>query len=78
MTQKEFEEAHAERKDAFNHTIRVGDLVAFHWYSNITKIGKVTKICFKSIKIVPIDCLGERQIHPSNVIKLKNDAIPED
>ena len=79
MTRKEFEEANTERKDALGHTVKVGDLVAFHWYNTIVKVGKVTKICPKTIKIEPINipkCIEQR--HPKRVIKLKSDAIPED
>ena len=79
MTRKEFDEVHAERKDALGHTIKVGDLVAFHWWDKRTKVGKVVKICPKIIKIEPIDlpgCIEQRC--PKRVIKLKSDAISED
>ena len=79
MTRKEFEEANAERKDALGHTIKVGDLVAFHWYGRIVKVGKVIKICPKAVKIEPIDMPKSiEQRHLKRVIKLKSDAIPED
>lgn len=79
MTQREFEEAHAERKDALGHTIKVGDLVAFHWWDRRVKVGKVIKICRRVIKIEPIDIPQYiEQRYPNRVIKLKSDAIPED
>ena len=79
MTRKEFEEANAERKDALGHTIKVGDLVAFHWWDRRTKVGKVIKICSQTIKIEPIDMPKYiEQRYPERVIKLKSDAIPED
>lgn len=79
MTRKEFEEANAERKDALGHTIKVGDLVAFHWWDRRVNIGKVIKICSRVVKIEPIDlpqCTEQR--YPERIIKLKSDAIPED
>lgn len=79
MTRKEFEEANAEREDALGHTIRVGDLVAFHWWNRRVKIGKVVKICSQVIKIEPIDMPQYiEQRYPNRVIKLKSNAIPED
>lgn len=79
MTRKEFEEANAERKDALGHTIKVGDLVAFHWWDRRVKVGKVIKICQKVIKIEPIDIPQYiEQRYSNRVIKLKSDAIPED
>ena len=79
MTRKEFEEANAEGIDALGHIIKVGDLVAFHWWDRRVKIGRVIKICSQTIKIEPVNMPSYiEQRHPERVIKLKNDAIPED
>jgi hypothetical protein len=79
MTKQEYNWYHTEREDALSHKIRVGDLVAFHrWDSRVT-VGKVVRICKEVIKIEPLNYKHWTvQRHPYRVIKLKEDAIPDD
>ena len=81
MTKQEYEWFHTEREDALGHKIRVGDLVAFHWWDRRVKVGRVVKMCPSVIKISPLEyrvSSWEIQRFPSRVIKIKSDAIPED
>lgn len=81
MTKQEYEWFHTEREDALGHKIRVGDLVAFHWWDKRVKVGRVVKMCPNVIKILPLEYPSsswEIQRFPDRVIKIKSDAIPED
>lgn len=79
MTKQEYNWYHTEREDALGHKIRVGDLVALHWWDSRVKVGKVVRICKEVIKIEPLEHnYWVVQRHPHRVIKLKEDAIPDD
>lgn len=82
MTKREYEWYHSERKDALGHTIKVGDLVIFHWWDRRVKVGKVIKICTETLKIQPLEFKNDPYWillrYPDRVIKIKDDGIPEE
>jgi hypothetical protein len=80
MTKQEYNWYHSEMTDALGHTIKVGDLVIFHWWDRRVKVGKVTRICKETIKILPLEYENspwDILRSPKRVIKIKDDGIPE-
>lgn len=51
MTKQEYEWYHTERNDASGQTIKVGDTVVYHAWSNKIRIGKIIRMCKKKIRI---------------------------
>lgn len=81
MTKQEYNWYHTEKEDSLGHKIRVGDLVVFHWWDKRVEVGRVTKMCSKVIKILPLKYQSspswEVQRSPDRVVKIKSDAIPD-
>lgn len=78
MRSRDYNDLHRTTTDSLGHTIKVGDKVIGYWYSNKPQVYRVLKVCPKRVKLKVLYNNWKEFKNPKNLIKIKEDGIPED